>query len=159
MPLQYSTYVVKELLSNSASLANVTIGNVILTGNLTVSNSQSTGAGAQDVLDDISPYFNGITKTFILKVNGNPVTPKSPYALDIFLGQLPVFATVHVHDYFNLTEIEPFDTGYEISGSTISFVTPPLPWMKFFGIIKYLTPQNYTLKQTPFSPINIMLGY
>lgn len=159
MSLQYSTYVVKELLSNSALLANVTIGNVILTGNLSVSNSPSTGAGSEDYLDDISPYFNGITKSFTLKVNDVAVVPKSPLALQIYIGGVPVKPTRHKHDYLNLTEIEPFDTGFEVLGSTITFSSPPQPWMTFSGFIKYLSAQNNIIKQTPYTPINIMLGY
>jgi len=159
MALQYSTYLVKELLGNSAQLANVTIGNIVLTGNLTVSNSPSTGAGSEDILDDISPLFNGIDKIFPLKVNGVSVIPKSPYALKIYLGNFPIQATEHLHDYLNLSEIEPFNSGYEISSSNIVFSTPPLRWMSFNGTIKYLTAQNITTKQTPYSPINIMLGY
>jgi len=156
MPLQYSSSVVKELLSNSAVLSSVTIANLILSGNVTVTGS---GGRTEDYLDDISPYFDGVTKSFILRVNNSPVTPYSPHSLFIYIGNVPVFPSDRDKDIFNLPYIQAFDKGYSISGSTITFATPPLRQMTFNGIIRYLSAQNFSYKQTPFKPINIMLGY
>jgi hypothetical protein len=156
MPIQYSSAVVKELLSNSAILSSVTIANLILSGNLTIS---GTGGISENVLDDISPYFDGITKTFTLKVNNTAVIPNSPHSLFIFVGGVPIFPSDSDKDYFNLPYIQSFGVGYSVSGTTITFATPPLRHMPFRGTIRYLSAQNFSYKQTPFKPINIVMGY
>jgi hypothetical protein len=69
-------------------------------------------------LDDFSASFNDVTQTFPLTSNGNAVTPPSPQSLIINLGGV-------VQD--------PTDD-YSVSGSNITFSTPPASGLSFSGV-------------------------
>jgi hypothetical protein len=69
-------------------------------------------------LDDFSASFDGVTQTFALTSNGNPLTPPSPQSLIINLGGV-------VQD--------PTDD-YSVSGSNITFSTPPASGLSFSGV-------------------------
>lgn len=157
MALQYSSYVAKELLSNTAIVSGgIAFSNITLSGNVIVS---GTGAGTQDRLDDISPYFNGETKSFTLSVNGTTVIPKSFYSVQIYLGGVLLHPPVYLEDNNHLSPIRFFDSGYLLQGSSIIFPYAPARGLPFQGIINYLASHNYQEKLLPFRPINIMMAY
>lgn len=112
------------------------------------------------LLDDISTAFDGTTRTFNLSVNGTAYAPNSIIQLTIAIGEVPVFPARYINDYQNLTEINLFNSGYSISGSTITFATAPIAGMNFYGTVRTnsdpVAPFLYT--QTPFKALNIMLG-
>jgi len=111
-------------------------------------------------LDDISNTFDGATTSFTLSVNGTPYAPNSILQLNIAIGEIPVFPARYINDYQNLTEINLFNSGYKVSGSTITFATAPIAGMSFYGTVRTNAdaqpPFLYT--QTPFKALNIMLG-
>jgi hypothetical protein len=75
------------------------------------------------------------------------------------IGGVPVMPARRIADLFNLPEFSVFDRGFIVSGSTVTFATPPASNMDFTGIIRSQNPGitfNYT--QTPFSALNIMFG-
>ena len=69
-------------------------------------------------LDDISGSFDNTTTTFPLTSNGTPITPASPQSLIINLGGV----------------IQDPTDDYSISGSNITFSTPPASGLSFSGI-------------------------
>ena len=71
-----------------------------------------------ELLDNISSSFNGITKIFNLNVAGAPYFPINEQQLIISI---------------NGTVLNP-GVGYQISGSTISFTTAPTSGQQFFGV-------------------------
>jgi hypothetical protein len=117
------------------------------------------GVGTTYILDNFSTLFNGTTATsFTLKVNNVSVTPTNPNMVNVFIGGVPV--TPAKYDYVNLPEITINASGFKINGSNITFTTPPMTGMSFYGT--YRTSQDpapsFNYMQVPFSPLNIMLG-
>jgi hypothetical protein len=68
-------------------------------------------------MDSLS--FDGTTNTFNITVDGVAFTPPTAYAMMISL---------------NNVILNP-DIGFSVSGSTISFATPPAALTPFFGLI------------------------
>ena len=69
------------------------------------------------ILDDISGTFNGSNTAFSLTVGGTAAQAVNAQQLDISLGGI----------------IQEPDTDYTVSGSTITFTTPPESSTGFFG--------------------------
>lgn len=63
--------------------------------------------------------FNGVTQTFNITVDGVAFTPPTAYAMMISLNNVILNPGV----------------GFSISGSTISFATPPAALTPFFGLL------------------------
>jgi hypothetical protein len=70
------------------------------------------------VLDDISGSFNGSTQTFALAISGVALTPASAQQLRIVLGGV----------------IQSPGIDYTVSGSNITFTTPPDAALDFSGV-------------------------
>jgi hypothetical protein len=125
-----------------------------------------TGPGFNFILDDISGAFNGVDVTFPLLSNGNPVTPTNPDQLTIKVGNIPVLPLLYGIDYFNLSLMSKSLSrlsypGYTISGSSITFSSPPMTGMGFFGYMQNTNDkqQPFNTKTYPFDEINIMFSY
>jgi hypothetical protein len=86
-------------------------------GTVWISFSPASSSQIQ-ALDDFSASFDDVTQTFPLTSNGNPVTPPSPQSLIVNLGGV-------VQD--------PTDD-YSVSGSNITFSTPPANGLSFSGV-------------------------
>jgi len=63
--------------------------------------------------------FNGVTTTFNITISGIPFNPPTAYAMLAVLNGSPLNPGVD----------------FSISGSTISFATPPAAFTPFFGLI------------------------
>lgn len=125
-----------------------------------------TGPGYTFILDDISGSFNGVDVTFPLLSNGVPVTPTNPDQLTIKVGNIPVLPLLFGVDYFNLALTSKALSrlsypGFTISGSTITFSSPPMTGMGFFGYMQNTNDkqQPFVPKTVPFDEINIMFSY
>jgi hypothetical protein len=129
-------------------------------GTISVNDTPSAGIV---LIDDISPVFNGIQNQFSLTVGGKPYTPTNSESALITVGNVP----------------QPTPSAYTISGSTITFSSPPPGGSSFYGLgfdgtIQSLlaagiaviklddissqfngTAKQFTLKQagTPYSPV------
>ena len=66
-----------------------------------------------------TPNFDGVTDTFPITVSGVAVTPPTAFAMMVSLANVIQDPTVQ----------------FSISGSNISFATPPAALTAFFGII------------------------
>lgn len=66
-----------------------------------------------------TPNFDGVTDTFPITVSGVAVTPPTAFAMMVSLGNV----------------IQDPEVEFSISGSNISFSTPPAALTAFFGII------------------------
>ncbi len=86
-------------------------------GNVWTSYSPSASSQIQ-LLDDISASFNGSTQIFALTSSGSPVSPASAKSLIVNLGGV----------------IQDSSDDYTVSGSNISFSTPPATGLTFSGI-------------------------
>ena len=86
-------------------------------GNVWTSYSPSSSSQIQ-LLDDISASFNGSTQIFALTSSGSPVSPASAKSLIVNLGGV----------------IQDSSDDYTVSGSNISFSTPPATGLTFSGI-------------------------
>lgn len=147
---------------------NITANNF---GNVTAntySYTDGTGPGFSYFLDDISAYFNGIDTTFNLTVNGNAITPNNANQLDIKIGNVPIYPSNFGTDLVNLSPISTkiftrFNyQGFTVSGNTITFTSPPLIGMNFFGLMRNnndLLTQITPTKTVPFDELNIMFSY
>ena len=112
------------------------------------------------VLDDIGTQFNGSIKQFTIKISGSTYSVNNPNQLTIVIGNNNVYPAKFVADYQYLPEVSTFDQGFTVSGSTITFATPPSPNMSFYGTVRTnqdLMP-TFSYVQTPFRALNIMLG-
>ena len=63
--------------------------------------------------------FNGVTQTFNITISGVPFNPPTAFAMLVVLNGVPLNPGVD----------------FSISGSTISFATPPAAFTPFFGLI------------------------
>ena len=63
--------------------------------------------------------FNGVTQTFNITISGVPFNPPTAFAMLVVLNSNPLNPGVD----------------FSISGSTISFATPPAAFTPFFGLI------------------------
>ena len=141
--------------------ANNTVSGQVLTSNGTVTYwSSGTTFGTPIFLDDISGYFDGANTTFKLTYNnGTGISPSIPYNVTVYVGNIPVGPSWYRYDYFNLPEVSVFNSGFVITGNTISFATAPTPGMSFYGtVINSPSIQTFSYKQAPFKPLSIMLG-
>lgn len=150
-------YITVNTAANTVTLTNATFANLV-SNSFNYSNGE--GVGYTYSLYDISSEFNGSTKSFTLRLeDGTAVTPSNPNMLNIVIGGIPVSPSRQTYDYFHLTELPYFTSGFIVSGSTISFATPPLNGMSFYGT--YRTNQDaapaFTTRKTPFSALNIMI--
>ena len=126
-----------------------------------ISFSNGEAPGYVYALDNISNLFDSQTKSFNLTINGGTaISPNSPNHLEIFIGGVKVFPAVYVNDYQNLPYIDAFNRGFKLSGSTITFATAPSAPMDFYGTVRTTKDRapTFSYVQTPFKPINIMLG-
>lgn len=93
-------------------------------------------AATVTVLDDLTEYFNGVTKTFTIYSNLVPVDISSPHALLISLGNVmlqPYFINTF-EAYVFPQEVDVTQNGnYTTSGNTITFVDAPTKSQKFYG--------------------------
>jgi hypothetical protein len=135
----------------------ITSANTVTASSFKYTNGEVPGYTYQ--LDDISNRFNGSTVSFPLTYNnGTAIAPNNPNKVNITIGNVPVKPAFYIRDYFNLPEFAVFTQGYVISGSTITFATPPLRGMNFYGDVRTnqdLAP-TFPFKQAPFSALNIM---
>lgn len=77
-------------------------------------------------LDNISGFFNGVNTTFTLRYQGNPYTPSPQTNLMVFVGGVVQL---------------PKPTGsYTVTGSSISFDSPPPTGASFYATTVVLTP-------------------
>ena len=79
----------------------------------------SSSLGQIKIFDDISGSFNGSTQTFALTSNTNAITPANAQQIRVVLGGV-------IQD--------PADD-YTVSGSNITFTTPPTGGLSFSGIV------------------------
>jgi hypothetical protein len=63
--------------------------------------------------------FNGVQQTFDITISGVPFNPPTAFAMLVVLNGTPLNPGV----------------SFSISGSTISFATPPVAFTPFFGLI------------------------
>jgi hypothetical protein len=70
------------------------------------------------ILDDISGSFNGSTQTFALTSGGNSLTPPNSQSLVVNIGGI----------------IQDPSDDYSVSGSNITFSTPPTSGLTFSGV-------------------------
>jgi hypothetical protein len=63
--------------------------------------------------------FNGVTQTFNITISGVPFNPPTAFAMMVSLNNVILNPGVN----------------FSISGSTISFATPPAAFTPFFGLI------------------------
>jgi hypothetical protein len=155
----------------AANYGNITANTVTANnfGNVTANSfsyADGTGPGFTYFLDDISGAFNGVDVTFPLSSNGQPLTPTNPNQLLIKVGNVPVLPLIYGIDYFNLALTSKALSrlsypGFTISGNTITFSSPPMAGMGFFGYMQNTNDkqQPFTLKTVPFDEINIMFSY
>jgi hypothetical protein len=127
-------------------------------------------AGVTYYLDDISYQFDGQQKSFNLtysnsSTSGISLTVFNAPKLDIKIGNAPVNPATRLYDYQNLTEISSFQSGFYLSNSNtvVNFATAPSPGMSFYGTVRNVNDSvndfSYLQNlQTPFNPLNIMLG-
>ena len=170
-----NSFTTNFITANTATVSgNITIGGTLSAGILTantVAYNQLTSntyqynngeaVGYIYALDNISPDFDGVTTTFPLTYNnGTAAYPNNPNQLRIVIGNNDVLPTTQLYDYQNLTEINLFNSGFIITGNTVTFATAPLRGMSFYGTFR--TSQDlmptFNFYQTPFTPLNIMLG-
>lgn len=71
------------------------------------------------IIDDISTAFNAITTTFSLTVESFPVRPANKQSIFVILGG------VHQNPV----------TDYSVSGTNITFTTPPVSGLSFSAIL------------------------
>jgi hypothetical protein len=137
--------------------SQIIANNIVTASSFRYTNGEVPGYTYQ--LDDISSRFNGSTVSFPLTYNdGTSISPNNPNKVNITVGNAPVKPARYIRDFFNLPEFAVFTQGYVISGSTITFATPPLRGMRFYGEVRTnqdLAP-TFTFKQAPFSALNIM---
>jgi len=94
------------------------------------------------IIDDISGSFNGSTQTFALAVSGVPIFPANAQQLRVVLGgvvQEPV-------------------TDYTVSGSDITFTTPPSGGLDCSIISLGPAVPVYTLEDGVVTPANLSTG-
>jgi hypothetical protein len=118
----------------------------------------NTGVAAPVQIDDLSFQFDGSKKDFVLRTDGTAISPSNPNNLQIFVGGIQIFPTKYAYDYFNLPEVSVFNSGFKITGNTISFATPPSKNMNFYGLARSEISSSFIYKQVPFTALNIMLG-
>lgn len=135
-------------------------GAVVATGGFAYSVANTDLIDYTYYLDDISSRFDGITKTFPLTYNnGTAISPVNPVRLQMTIGGVPVMPARQVANLVDLTEFAVFDRGFTVSGSTVTFATPPIRGMDFTGIVRSQNPGiTFNYSQTPFSALNIMFG-
>ena len=121
-------------------------------------NKANTPSSAPVQVDDISFQFDGLTTSFTLSSDGTSLSPGNPNNLSIYIGGIQVFPTKYAYDYFNLPEIAVFNSGFKLSGNTITFATAPSKIMNFYGLARSDISVSFAYKQTPFTALNIMLG-
>ena len=71
------------------------------------------------ILDDISSSFNSSTQTFALASNGTAIIPANAQQLRIVLGGV----------------VQDPEDDYTVSGSNITFTTPPTGGLSFSGVV------------------------
>jgi hypothetical protein len=102
-------------------------------GTISVNDAPSSGIV---LLDNLSSSFNGTLTSFPLTVGGRQYSPGSSASIMITVG--------------NVTQ--PTPGGYSVTGSTITFTSPPPAGADFYGI-----GLNGTLQQLPQAGFNVSL--
>jgi hypothetical protein len=74
--------------------------------------------GGIRVLDDLSSKFDGITTQFTLSLVGTPFTPIASQYVLIVVGGV----------------VQGTPTNYSVTGTTITFTSPPPSGASFYGI-------------------------
>ena len=98
--------------------------------------------GQIKVLDDISGSFNGSTQTFALTSNSTAVMPANAQQVRVFLGGV-------VQDPAN---------DYTVSGSNITFTTPPAGALSFSGIVFGTAVPINTVLDGSVTPVKLSTG-
>lgn len=98
--------------------------------------------GQIKVLDDISGSFNGSTQTFALTSNSTAVTPANAQQVRVVLGGV-------VQDPAN---------DYTVSGSNITFTTPPAGALSFSGIVFGTAVPINTVLDGSVTPVKLSTG-
>ena len=98
--------------------------------------------GQIKVLDDISGSFNGSTQTFALTSNSTAVTPANAQQVRVVLGGV-------VQDPAN---------DYTVSGSNITFTTPPAGALSFSGIVFGTAVPINTILDGSVTPVKLSTG-
>ena len=94
------------------------------------------------VLDYITGQFDGVTKAFNLTINGASISLTDAYQVQIFIGGARLFPYRSSGVYIFLVELNQFDYGYTISGSTITFANAPSSGIPFNGMITTTGPST-----------------
>ena len=133
-------------------------------GNITANSynySDGTSPGWTYQLDDISGLFNGTTTSFPLTVNGSAIAPNNLNQLQIYIGNVPIFPSQYLVDYFNLSPLYTFRWGFYLTKNIITFSSAPFNGMPFWGLFKNNNDRmpTFLTKQTPYSALNITFGY
>jgi hypothetical protein len=116
------------------------------------------------VIDDISSYFDGISRTFDLYAEANVVNILASEQILVQLGGMSIPPFINTYDIVFGSNFLAFTKGYSVANtgnvSQISFSSAPQTNMDC--TIRVLAPNQITVAQTkryPFSPIAIMTGY
>lgn len=116
------------------------------------------------VVDDITPYFDGINRTFDLVLDSNPITILASEQILVQVGGMSIPPFINTYDIVFGSGFLSFTKGYSVANtgtvSQISFAAAPQTNMDC--TIRVLAPNQITAAQTkryPFSPISIMTGY
>ena len=80
--------------------------------------SSTAAASRISIIDDISSGFDNVTDTFNLTISSTSFTPLNEQQLRIVLGGV----------------IQSPAVDYTVSGSTITFTTPPTSGLSFSGV-------------------------
>lgn len=119
-------------------------------------------ASTVTVLDDLTDYFDGVTKTFSLYSNAVAVDVSNPHALLISLGNMmlqPYFINSY-EAYVWPQEVDVIVNGnYITSGNTITFVDAPTKSQKFYGrVLGSYVNNSDTSTRNVFKAIPIVLS-
>ena len=102
-------------------------------GTISVSSAPSSGIV---LIDNLSSSFNGVLSSFPLTVGGRVYTPGSSASVLITVGNVP----------------QPSPSSYSVTGSTITFTTPPPAGADFYGV-----GLNGTLQSLPQAGYSVVL--
>ena len=94
------------------------------------------------VFDDISGLFDGATTSFTLSVNGVAYTLTDAYQVQIFVGGARIFPFRQPNAYVFFSELNRFNYGYQVSGSTLTFANAPTRGVPFNGMLTTTGPST-----------------
>lgn len=94
------------------------LGGLVVGTGLSITSSGTLSVNGPSPIDDFSSLFNGLSQTFNLTSQGKTLTPENNVSVLICIGgvvQIPL-------------------TSYSVTGSQITFTTPPPAGSSFYGI-------------------------